>query len=70
MWNVLSGISECIIARLQRCIQNPVKRLRWNFLRKYITIFSCYLLLRKAPSKIFEKLLNAPLEYAHFVYVV
>ena len=57
-------------ARIQRCIQNPVKGLRWNLLRKYITIFSCYLLLRKAPSKIFDKRLNAPLEYAHFVYVV
>ena len=37
------------------------------FQRKYLTIFSCNFLLRKAPSEMFDKVLNTPLEYAHFV---
>ena len=37
-----SGIGQCIIARIQRHIQNPVKRLRWIFLRKYVTTFSAF----------------------------
>ena len=35
--------------KIQRRLQKPVKRLRWNFSRKYLTSSSCYLLLRKAP---------------------
>ena len=37
-----SGIGQCIIARIQRHIQNPVKRLRWIFLRKYVTTFNAF----------------------------
>ena len=42
-----SGIGQCIIARIQRRIQNPVKSLIRTFLQNYLTIFSHYLLLRK-----------------------
>ena len=48
---------------------NPVKRVRWTFSRKYLTIFSRYLLLRKVPSKMFDRFQNTTLEYAHFVYI-
>ena len=48
-----SGIGQCIIARIQRCIQNPVKHVRWIF-RKNLTIFGRYLLLGKAPSNIWQ----------------
>ena len=70
-----SGIGQYIIARIKRRIQNPFKLLRSFkvlriFLRKYFTTSSFYLLLREAPSKMFEMVLNAPLEYAHFVYIV
>ena len=37
------------------------------FQRKYLTIFICNFLLRKAPSEMFDRVLNTPLEYAHFV---
>ena len=57
-----SGIGQCMIARIQRRIQNPVKRLRWVFLRKYLTNFSCYLLLRQVASKMFDRVLNEPVE--------
>ena len=42
-----SGIDKYIIARIQRRIQNPLKRLRWIFSQKYLTIFNRYLLLKK-----------------------
>ena len=51
------GILQCIIARIQRRTLNPLKRLRWTFSRKYLAIFSHYLLLRKAPSKMFDGVL-------------
>ena len=66
----MAGIGQCVIARIQRHIQNPVQHIRWIFSRKYLTIFSGYLLLRKGPSKMFGRVLNIPLEYAHFVYIV
>ena len=53
-----SGIDECIIPRIQRRIQNPVKRLRWIFSGKYLTASSRCLHLRKAPSKMFDRVLN------------
>ena len=37
------------------------------FQRKYLTIFSRNFLLRKVPSKMFDRVLNTPLEYEHFV---
>ena len=63
-----SGIGQHIIARIQRGILNPVKRLRWIFSRKYWTFFSHYLLLRKVPFKMFDRVLITTLEYAHIVY--
>ena len=66
----LSGKGQCIIARVQKRIENLIKRLKWIFSRKHLSIFSCYLLLRKAPSKMFDRILNTPLDYAHFVYIV
>ena len=47
-----------------------VRSLIWIFSRKYLTIFSRYLLLIKAPSKVFDRVLNTPLEYAYCVYIV
>lgn len=44
----------CCIAR----IWNPVKPLRWRFLKKYLTVFSH---IRKSQSWIFYMVLNAPL---------
>ena len=32
-------IGQCMIARIRRRILNSVKRLRWVFLQKYLTIF-------------------------------
>ena len=43
---------------------------RWIFLRKYLPVFTRYLLLRKAPSEILHRVINTPLEYVHFVYIV
>ena len=63
-----SGIGQCIIARIQGRILNPVKRLRWIFSRN--TIFSRYLLLRKASFKMFDIVLNVPEEYVHFIYIL
>ena len=60
-------IGQCIISRIKRRIQNPVKRLRWTFSRRYLTFFDCYLLVRKAPSKMFHRVLNTSLEYCYFV---
>ena len=63
-------VTRLVFTKMQRRIQNPVKCLRWIFSQKYLTIFSRYLLLRKMPSKMFDRVLNTPLEYAHFVYIV
>ena len=41
-----------------RCLQNPVKDLRWNFLQKYLMAFSRQLFSQKAPSKMVHKVLN------------
>ena len=49
---------------------NLAKRLWWIVSQKYLTIFSCRPLLRKAPSKMFGIVLNTPLGYAHFAYIV
>ena len=68
--NALLGIGQCLIAKIQRRIQNPVDRLRWTFLTKYLTIFSRYLLQRKAQSEVFDMVLYTLLEYVHFVYIV
>ena len=70
MVDCFSGIGQCIISRIQRRIQNPVKRIRWIFLGKYLAIFRHYLLLRKASSKMFDRVLSILLEYAHFVYII
>ena len=70
MVDCFSGIGQGIISRIQRRIQNPVKRIRWIFLRKYLAIFRHYLLLRKASSKMFDRVLSILLEYAHFVYII
>ena len=40
---------------------DPLKHLLWNFLLKYLTSFSCYLFLKRAPSQIFDRLLNKPM---------
>ena len=63
-------VTRLVITKMQRRIQNPVKCLRWIFSRKYLTIFNRYLFLRKMPSKMFDRVLNTPLEYAHFIYIV
>ena len=47
-----SVIGQCIIARIQSRIQSLSKRLRWIISQKNFTIFSRYLLLRKAPPRI------------------
>ena len=44
IFNTLAKSSDDIddaesIIKLQRPIQNPVKHLRWDFLRKYLTAF-------------------------------
>ena len=65
--NCFLGKGQCIIARIQRRIQNPVKRLRSIFSQRYLTAFSSYLLRRKAPYKMFDRVLNTPLKYAQIV---
>ena len=39
-------------------------------MRKYLTIFSRYLLWRKEQSKMFDEVVHAPLKYVYFVYIV
>ena len=43
---------DVLILFFQRCIQNPVKHLRWSILRKQVTIFE------ERPSQMFDRLLN------------
>ena len=49
--------------RIQRRILNPVKHLRWSFLRQYLTAFSRKLFSQKAPSWIFDMVVNKPLGF-------
>ena len=54
----------------QRCIQNPVKHLRWILLRKQLTTKSHQLFSQKtssqiAPSQIFKWVLKTPLSIVH-----
>ena len=42
-----------------RCIQSPVKRVRWSFLRK----FKWFLFFYKALSQMFDRVLNIFLKY-------
>ena len=39
-----------------------------NLSQKYLAAFSSYLLLKNAQSKMFDRILNTPLEYAHIIY--
>ena len=43
---------------MQRHIKNPVKHLRWRFLKKYPRNFNRYLFLKKAPSQKSRRVLN------------
>ena len=45
----------------ERRIHSPVKHLRWSFQQKYLTAFSCWLILQKASPKKFDTVLNTPL---------
>ena len=36
---------------MQRCIENPVKYLRWSFLQNQPRTFSCQMFLQKTPSQ-------------------
>ena len=45
----------------QRCTENPLKHLRFDFLQKHSTAESRSLLLQKMPSWMFGKVLNMPL---------
>ena len=62
------SLGRWLITRIWRRIQNPVKRPTLGLFTKIL--FSRYVLLRKAPSKMFDRVLNSPLEYPHFVYIV
>ena len=42
------------------CIQNPVKHLRWSYLRKYLIAESRELFQQKVPSSMFNQVLNTP----------
>ena len=46
---------------IQRRIQNPVKHLRWSFLKKQLTAESHLLFFQKAPSCVFDWVLHTPL---------
>ena len=46
--------------RIQRCIQNPVEHLRWSILHKSLKTFNLELNLQKAPSYMFQWVLNTP----------
>ena len=61
-------VGQCIIARLQRRIENPAKHLRLIFLQKYLPAFSHDLILRKPLFKMFDRIQNTPLEYSHIIY--
>ena len=50
-----------LVIQDQRRIQNPVKYLGWNFLRKWLTLFSRKLFSQKAPCWMFDWVLNGPL---------
>ena len=64
-----SKISRCKIARIQRHIQNSVKRLKWAILQKYLTAFSRFLLLKKVLPFMFDRVVvNTALEDAHIGY--
>ena len=52
--NCFLGKGQRIITRIQRRIQNPVKRLRSIFPQKYLTDFSRYLFRRKAPYNVWQ----------------
>ena len=45
----------------QRHIQNPAKHLRWSFLQKWVTAFSCQLFPRKSSITDVWSFLNFPL---------
>ena len=46
----------------QRRIQNPVKYQRWNFLAKIVNGLKPLTNSQKAPSNMFDWILNTPLE--------
>ena len=48
--------------RGMRRLQNPVERLTWSFLRKYLTALSRWLISRKARSWMFHWVLDTPLD--------
>ena len=67
------GLLLNCIKRFRLCFYHFLKCLRpgffptfWIFSGKYLTVFSRYLLFRKVLSKLFDGVLNTPLEYAHF----
>ena len=49
--------------RFQRRIQSPVEHLQWRFFRQQLTCFNGQLLLRKAPSQMFDMILNTSLVF-------
>ena len=56
------------MSSIERRALDTVKRLRWVISRKYISVSISF--LRNAPFSMFDGVLNKPLEYAHFVYIV
>ena len=75
-FNLVSGNLTCLSASLgelnhsdqketQKRIQNPVEHLRWSFSRKQLMALSRQLFSQKAPSQIFNWVLNMLLILIH-----
>ena len=67
LWNC-EGIghglfSSIMVSTLQRCISNPVRRLRWSFFRKYFTAKVHNLFLQKSPFWMFDWVFHALLRW-------
>ena len=60
-WSVIFSKHIKLELDSQRCIQIPVKNLRWYVLPKLLTALSRYLFLQNAQSQKFDGVLNTPL---------
>ena len=68
-WDFLLNMVLVMHNILQRCIQSPVKHLRWSFLRKQLMTYSRWTLLsQEGPPWVFDRLLSTPLVSLSYTY--
>ena len=56
-------LNFAILLKMQRCIKNPVKHLRYSVMQKQFTSKSHELFSQNAPFFMFDRVLNTPLKY-------